>query len=112
MEYRIVAVERGGEWRAHAERVDTGDRFGIECTGASQGDAIRRLTAWLDWQRAHVAALEALQDAERAYHRVVAANAFAGAGDRQTRERLESLAALDRARAQLDAVRAKRPETS
>lgn len=112
MNYRIIAVERGGEWRAHAERADNGDPFGIDCAGATQADAIRRLTAWLEWQHQHVEALQALQDAERAYHRVVAGSAFAGAGGGPAAERRESLEALDAARAALDAVRAGRPEIS
>jgi len=31
-QYRIVAVERDGEWTARARLVATGERFGIECT--------------------------------------------------------------------------------
>lgn len=112
MDYRIVAVERGSEWRAQAERVDTGDRFGIECTGSTQAEALNRLDAWLAWQRAHAAALEVLQQAERAYHRMVAAAAFAAASDASALERRAALAALDAARAELDAVRARRPETT
>jgi hypothetical protein len=110
MEHRILAVERGGEWHAHAERLDTGDPFGIDCRGASQAEATARMAAWLEWQHAHVEALHALQDAERAYHRVVAHSAFAGDGPAP--ERPEALAALDAARAVLDAIRARRPEIS
>ena len=110
MEHRIIAVERGGEWHAHAERLDTGDQFSIDCRGASQAEATARMAAWLEWQKAHVRALHALQDAERAYHRVVANSAFAGGGP--SPEPAESLAALDAARVALDAVRARRPEVS
>src|SRR6266700_87474 len=49
----------------------------IECAGASELDAIDRLAAWLDWQHEHAAALEALQRAERDYHRTIAGSAFA-----------------------------------
>ena len=33
--YRLVAERRDAQWIAHAERTDTGDRFGIEGTGAT-----------------------------------------------------------------------------
>ena len=33
--------------------------------------------AWKAWQREHTAALEALQEAQRAYHRTIAGSAFA-----------------------------------
>ena len=39
--YRLVAFERGAEWIAHAERAETGDRFGIECSGRTEADAAR-----------------------------------------------------------------------
>ena len=42
-QYRIVAVERDGEWTARAEHVATGERFGIECTGQTDNWAIERL---------------------------------------------------------------------
>jgi len=109
MDYRIIAVERGGEWQARAERVDTGDQFGVDCRGATEAEAIARMTAWLAWQQAHVDALHALQDAERAYHRFVAVRAFAGPADAQAMEGQDSLATLDAARQVLDAVRARRP---
>ena len=32
-----------GQWVAHAERVDTGERFGIECAGASTDEAAGRV---------------------------------------------------------------------
>ena len=75
--YLIVAVERDGQWIAHAERADTGDRFGIECGGSTQADAFDRLERWLEWQNEHTAALAALQRAERWYHRTIAGSAFA-----------------------------------
>lgn len=111
MDVRIIAVERGSEWQARAERRECGDQFGIECRGASRAEAIARMTAWLEWQQAHAEALRALQDAERAYHRVVG-SAFAAAGDGPAAERRASLAVLDAARAALDAIRARRPEVS
>jgi hypothetical protein len=61
--------------------------------------------AWLEWQRDHAAALAALQDAQRAYHRTVVERALAKATNVQ-----EALAAVDAARIRLDAVRARKPE--
>src|SRR5436190_24172943 len=61
--YRVVATGRDGNWTAHAERIDTGDSFGIECAGETEAAATARLVDWLTWQHEHVAALEALQQA-------------------------------------------------
>ena len=112
MTYRIVCVERGGEWIAHAERPDTGDPFGIECAGGSQDEATARLSAWLSWQADHTAALEALQQAERAYHRAIAGSAFANPteGPSALEIQKESLVAVESARIRLDEVRARKPE--
>ena len=111
--YRLVAVERAGDWLAHAEREDTGDSFGIECAGPSEADAVANLTRWLEWQSEHTAALEALQDAERAYHRTIAGSAFASPTEGPTAIELqkESLDAVEAARVRLDDVRARRPNT-
>ena len=110
--YRIVCVERDGQWVAHAERTDNGDRFGIECGGAAEHEAFDRLKRWLDWQAEHAAALEALQVADRAYHRTIVGSAFASPteGPSPTEMRKESLQAVDAARVLLDEVRARRPE--
>jgi hypothetical protein len=110
--YRIVTVERDGQWIAHAERTDTGDRFGIECSGASQSDASDRLERWLSWQSEHTAALEALQSAEHAYHRTIAGSAFANPTEGPTAIEMqnESLAELEASRVRLDEVRARKPE--
>jgi hypothetical protein len=110
--YRIVTVEREGQWIAHAERVDAGDRFGIECGGASESDASDRLEQWLTWQSEHTAALEALQSAEHAYHRTIAASAFANPTEGPTAFEMqkESLAELEASRVRLDEVRARKPE--
>ena len=61
MRYRIVAIQRDGQWLAHAERIDNGDRFGVECAGPSEADAKRRMQQWLEWQSEHTRALETLQ---------------------------------------------------
>jgi len=65
------------------------------------------------WQREHSAALAELQEAQRAYHRTVAATAFQGSSDAPSAEELRrvSLQALDAARIRLDEVRARKPET-
>ena len=64
------------------------------------------------WQREHAAALAELQEAQRAYHRAVAATAFQGSADEPSAEEMRraSLDALDAARIKLDDVRARRPE--
>jgi hypothetical protein len=109
--YRIVTVERDGQWIAHAERVDTGDRFGIECGGATRGDASGRLERWLAWQSEHRAAFEALQRAEDAYHRTIAGSAFANPTEGPTAIEMQkaSLAELEASRVRLDEARARKP---
>ena len=109
---RLVVDERDGRWIARAERVDTGDPFGIECAGASEHDARQRLTRWLEWQAEHTAALEALQQAERAYHRTIAGSAFANPTEGPTAQEIQkdALDAVEAARVRLDAIRAQKPE--
>jgi hypothetical protein len=78
---------------------------------------------WLEWQRDHAAALAALQEAQRAYHRtVVGASGSAQlptasrqpAADGQqppaVSPQAERLEAVDAARVRLDAVRSRKPE--
>jgi hypothetical protein len=110
--YRIVATGRDGQFVARAERADTGDRFGIECTGASADAAADRLSRWLEWQHDHAAALEELQRAEGAYHRTIAGSAFASPieGPSALEMQKESLEAVEEARRTLDEIRARRPE--
>ena len=112
MTHRIVVSTRDGRWLARAEREDTGDPFGIECSGASEGEAVGRLTRWLEWQREHSAALAVLQEAERAYHRTIAGSAFASPTEGPTAIEMqkESLDAVEAARVRLDGIRAQRPE--
>ena len=112
VEYRLICAQRDGQWLAHAEREATGDPFGIECSGASEEEAIARLTRWLEWQSEHAAALDALQRAENAYHRTIAGSAFASATEGPSAIELqkESLDAVEAARVRLDEVRARRPE--
>src|SRR5207253_5661878 len=108
----VVAAARDGQWLAHAEREDNGQPFGIECAGPTEADAVERLTKWLTWQQEHTAALEALQTAERQYHRTIAGSAFASPTEGPTAVELEkeSLDAVEAARVRLDEVRARRPE--
>src|SRR6267142_2179637 len=110
--YRLVAAERDGQWLAHAVRDDNGDPFGIECAGATEDAAIDRLSQWLEWQHEHAAALEALQRAERAYHRTIAGSAFASPTEGPSALELqkESLEAVEAARVRLDDVRGRKPQ--
>ena len=110
--YRLLTTERDGRWTARAERDDTGDPFGIECTGDSEPEATARLTRWLEWQHEHAAALDALQRAEHAYHRTIAGSAFASPteGPSALEMQKESLDAVETARVRLDEVRARKPE--
>jgi hypothetical protein len=107
--YRLVTVERDAQFIASAVRVDTNERFGIETTAADPEGAQRRLAAWLEWQHEHTQALEALQQAERAYHRAMAGAAFASPEDDSSEAARLSLESVNVARAQLDDVRARRP---
>jgi hypothetical protein len=110
--YRLVAERRGSEWIAHAERTDSNDRFGVECSGASEDEAIGTLSRWLEWQSEHTAALEALQRAEHAYHRTIAGSAFASPteGPSAIEMQKDALASVEAARVTLDQVRARKPE--
>ena len=110
--YRIVCAQRDGQWVAHAVRADTGDPFGVECGAETEAAAIDRLARWLTWQAEHAAALAALQQAERAYHRTIAGSAFANPTEGPTSIEMqrESLEAVEAARTRLDEIRARRPE--
>ena len=72
------------------------------------------IETFAQWQREHASALEELQEAQRAYHRTVAATAFQGAADEPSAEEMRraSLEVLDAARIKLDEVRARRPQTT
>ena len=110
--YRVTADHRDGQWLAHAERVDTGDRFGIECAGGSEAASVDALSRWLEWQHEHTVALEALQQAEPAYHRTIAGSAFANSSEEPSAIELqkESLEQVEAARTRLDEIRARKPE--
>lgn len=112
MSYTIETSERDGRWIARARDEEKRDPFGIECAGESQADAVECLRAWLDWQREHAAALEALQQAERAYHRTIAGSAFSSSieGPSSVELQKESLDSVEAARIRLDEVRGRKPE--
>ena len=67
---------------------------------------------WIAWQREHAAALEALQEAQRAYHRTIAGSAFASPTEGPTAIELqkESLDLVEAARIRLDEIRSRKPE--
>ena len=111
-QFNIRVSRRDGHSVAHAVRAETGDRFGADFTGGSDDEAVASLTKWLEWQSDHAAALEALQEAERAYHRAVAGHMLAGETDRSSagQERTECLEQVASVRKRLDDVRARRPE--
>jgi hypothetical protein len=111
-EYRIVTSGSGSEWVAWAERAESGERFGVEYTGQTEQAAMERMSAWLNWQYEHASALEALQQAERAYHRTIAGSAFANPTEGPTPIELqrEALDVVEAARLRLDDVRGRRPE--
>jgi hypothetical protein len=67
---------------------------------------------WREWQREHAAALESLQQAQRAYHRTIAGSAFASPTEGPSAIELqkESLDAVEAARVRLDEIRVRKPE--
>jgi hypothetical protein len=109
--YRLRSQAREGGWVAFAERFDTRERFGVECSAPTENEAIDLLARWLEWQHEHASALDDMQRAERAYHRVIAGSAFASPTEGPTAVELqkESLEALEAARLRLDEVRSRRP---
>ena len=113
IQYRIVTTAHDGHFLARAGRADTGDRFGIECSGATEDEAADRLSRWLEWQHEHAAALDELQRAERAYHRTIAGSAFASPteGPSAVEMQKDSLEAVEAVRLRLDEIRARRPES-
>ena len=108
----VVDVHQdGGHWTATARCADTGEPFGPPLTAGSAAAAEQRLTRWLQWQHDHAHAIAVLQEAERAYHRLVAERAFAVLPDDAVTEsaRRSSLHDVETARRLLDAIRATRP---
>lgn len=97
---------------AQAYRGETGDRVGLEFSGATEAEAIANLTRWIEWQSAHASALLRLQEAERHYHRSVTSGAFVSTDDERAvcEHRASALRDVEAARLVLDAVRTRRPE--
>jgi hypothetical protein len=111
VQYRIAAHCEEGRWVATALREGSLERFGPDVTGETEAEATERLAKWLAWQHAHAAALTALQEAERTYHREVAAGAAAAVSPSELDDlRRAHLENMQNARARLDLVRARRPE--
>lgn len=77
---------------------------------AGVADESSRKARWSGWQQAHQQALEELQTAEAAYHRLTAEQAFGRGDDGVSRARkLEALARLDVLRVRLDEIRGQQP---
>lgn len=107
--YRVQLTEDEGVWVATARRADTGDLFGPPIPADAADEAAALLAHWLEWQRAHTAALAALQAAEASYHRL-AADQFSAADDDTRREsRRSALQHVDERRHALDTIRGERP---
>jgi hypothetical protein len=66
---------------------------------------------WVEWQRDHAVALEAVQQAERAYHRTIAGSAFVSPieGPSAAELQRDALDLLQAARQRLEEVRAREP---
>jgi hypothetical protein len=109
--YDLTTTELNGRFTAYAVRGDLRERFGVEASGASEAEALDKLSRWLQWQYEHTQALAALQQAERAYHRAMGDAAFAIARDLHAPDGSKaSLEAVDAARVVLDELRAQRPQ--
>ncbi len=73
-------------------------------------DEPSRRARWTGWQHAHQQALEELQTAEAAYHRLTAEQAFGRGDDEVSRaRRLEALTRLETLRVRLDEIRGHQP---
>jgi hypothetical protein len=108
--YTVTADLREEQWTAQALHAESGERFGIECVGATASEAIDGLTRWLTWQNEHANAMRTLQEAQQVYHRTVAASAFGSErGSPAVDLQRESLEQVEAARVRLDEVRARRP---
>ncbi len=108
--YRVEATERDGRWTAVARDAARGP-CGPSMVAATEEDAIERLSAWLEWQHEHAVALEALQETERAYQRMIAGSAFVSGPEGPSAIELqkEALGRLEEARLRLDEVRQRKP---
>jgi hypothetical protein len=108
--YRVHLAEDEGVWTATARRLDTGDTFGPPVPADAADEAAEQLARWLEWQRAHTTALQALQAAEHTYHRLTAdrfANPTLTSGPASAAR--DALVRLDDLRRELDRVRGQKP---
>lgn len=110
--FRIETVEREGQWMACAYRTASSDRFGPPQWGQTDAEATARMRGWLEWQHEHQTALEAVQEAERSYQRIIAGSAFADGveGPSAIEIQKDALKVLEEARLRLDAARQRKPE--
>ena len=108
--YRLFALQAEGRWIARAFKSDTDERVGEDADGPTETAAVEQLRTRLEWHHEHVSALEALRQAERAYHRAVTDRAFERSEADAPGAGRAPLDQLDRARVALDAVRARRPK--
>ena len=99
--------QQGGQWTAEARSADTGAPVGPPCVAPTAEQATERLTRWLAWQQEHTAALERLQEAERAYYRLVTGSAFVASEISDLQH--DALQQHDDARRALDEVRVRQP---
>lgn len=107
--YRVQLTEDEGVWVATARRLDTGDCFGPPVPGDRADEAADLLARWIEWQHAHTLALNALQVAETAYHRLVADRLAAPEDGTRRAAVRTALIHVDDLRRQLDEVRGQRP---
>jgi len=84
----------------------------MECAGATELEAVDPCGPLARLAKRTFNALEALQQAERAYHRTIAGSAFANPSEGPTAIELqkESLEQVEAARTRLDEIRTRRPE--
>ena len=107
--YKLHVTEDDGVWVATASRLDTGDTFGPPVPADHAEEAADRLAGWLEWQRAHTTALQALQMAENSYHRL-AADRFGNPAEDARRVAIhDALIRVDDLRRELDVVRSQKP---
>ena len=107
--FKLQVTEDDGVWVATARRQDTGDAFGPPVPGDRADEAADRLASWLEWQRAHTTALQALQSAENTYHRLAADRFVNPSEDARRAAVREALVRVDDLRRELDAVRGQKP---
>ena len=108
--YTLDITERQATWCAEARQAPSGMRIGPTATAATTDEAIARLTRWLEWQRDHQDALNALLAAQQAYHRAIAGSAFSSGLAEATELQQEALQRIEDARLRLEEVRQAKPE--